>query len=131
MLYIPTPNEKLAHIVNSDFNKMSLDELAIAAIRDAGNTYLYGEFVIDEVRISNVVRSTGWIATEYNNQYDPKSFYSVSGRFELDPPIPEDFNYYKIITIDSDEVSGSNDLINFPLLMNPTRSHTFSTKAIS
>ncbi len=72
---------------------------------------------IDEVRISNVIRSAGWIATEFNNQYDPKSFYSVSGRFELNPPKPEDFNYYKIITIDSDKVSGSNDLIDFPLLI--------------
>ncbi|MFW9903504.1 MAG: DUF2341 domain-containing protein [Candidatus Thorarchaeota archaeon] len=32
---------------------------------------------IDEVRISGVLRSTGWISTEYSNQYDPESFYFV------------------------------------------------------
>ena len=30
--------------------------------------------LIDEVRISNVVRSSDWIATEYNNQNSPSSF---------------------------------------------------------
>ncbi|MFX0186078.1 MAG: DUF2341 domain-containing protein, partial [Candidatus Hodarchaeota archaeon] len=35
--------------------------------------------ILDEIRISNVVRSTSWIETEYNNQYDPNSFYSISG----------------------------------------------------
>ena len=34
---------------------------------------------IDEVRVSDVVRSTGWIQTQFNNQYAPNSFYSVSG----------------------------------------------------
>ncbi|MFX0181445.1 MAG: DUF2341 domain-containing protein [Candidatus Hodarchaeota archaeon] len=33
--------------------------------------------IIDEVRISGVSRSTSWVLTEYNNQYDPESFYSV------------------------------------------------------
>ncbi|MFH1521786.1 MAG: DUF2341 domain-containing protein, partial [archaeon] len=40
------------------------------------NTYT-ADGLIDEVRISNVARSTGWIATEYNNQFSPDSFYSV------------------------------------------------------
>ncbi len=34
--------------------------------------------LMDEVRISNVVRSADWIATEYNNQSSPSTFYSVS-----------------------------------------------------
>ncbi len=33
--------------------------------------------VIDEVRVSNSVRSADWIATEYNNQSSPSSFYTV------------------------------------------------------
>lgn len=33
--------------------------------------------MIDEVRISASVRSTSWIATEYNNQSSPSSFYTV------------------------------------------------------
>ena len=32
---------------------------------------------IDEVRLSNIVRSAGWIQTEYNNESAPGSFYSV------------------------------------------------------
>ena len=32
---------------------------------------------IDEVRISDAARSAGWILTEYNNQSDPPSFYTV------------------------------------------------------
>ncbi|MGQ9645214.1 MAG: DUF2341 domain-containing protein [Thermodesulfobacteriota bacterium] len=33
--------------------------------------------VIDEIRLSKTMRSTGWIQTEYNNQSAPSSFYSV------------------------------------------------------
>lgn len=32
---------------------------------------------LDEVRISNTVRSANWITTEYNNQSAPSSFYTV------------------------------------------------------
>lgn len=34
---------------------------------------------LDEVRISNTVRSAGWIATEYNNQNFSSGFYVVGG----------------------------------------------------
>jgi hypothetical protein len=33
----------------------------------------------DEFRISNFGRSADWIKTEYNNQYSPQTFYSLSG----------------------------------------------------
>lgn len=33
--------------------------------------------IIDEVRVSNIGRSAGWIATCYNNQNSPNTFYSV------------------------------------------------------
>ena len=33
---------------------------------------------LDEVRVSNVVRSADWAATAYNNQNSPATFYSVS-----------------------------------------------------
>jgi predicted GH43/DUF377 family glycosyl hydrolase len=32
---------------------------------------------MDEVRMSNVARSAGWIAAEYNNQASPSTFYTV------------------------------------------------------
>ncbi|MHA2109351.1 MAG: DUF2341 domain-containing protein, partial [Candidatus Hodarchaeales archaeon] len=42
--------------------------------------------IIDEVRISNVVRSVDWITTEYNNQYDPENFYSI-GTTSVSPQV--------------------------------------------
>ncbi|HVW66580.1 MAG TPA: DUF2341 domain-containing protein [Candidatus Peribacteraceae bacterium] len=36
---------------------------------------IYG--TLDEVRISNTVRSSGWIATEYANESSPSTFYSI------------------------------------------------------
>jgi len=33
--------------------------------------------IIDEVRVSNSVRSAAWIGTAYNNQSDPSAFYSM------------------------------------------------------
>jgi hypothetical protein len=33
--------------------------------------------ILDEVRVSNTVRSAGWIRTEYNNQNAPATFYTV------------------------------------------------------
>jgi hypothetical protein len=43
----------------------------------AGTAYRYFSGVIDEPRISAAARSAGWIATEYNNQNAPSSFYAV------------------------------------------------------
>lgn len=42
-----------------------------------GSYYFNGR--IDELRISGRVRSDGWLRTEYNNQSDPGSFYSIAG----------------------------------------------------
>jgi len=37
----------------------------------------YMNGTIDEVRVSNVSRSSNWVLTEYNNQYEPSTFYAV------------------------------------------------------
>jgi len=39
----------------------------------------YWNGTIDEVRISNVARSTAWIQTSYNNEKDPTTFYTIIG----------------------------------------------------
>ncbi|MGA1839548.1 MAG: PilC/PilY family type IV pilus protein [bacterium] len=85
-----------------------------------GSLYLGGmeEFdsidgLLDEVRISNVERSTDWIMTEYNNQNSPSTFYSLSSS----SPDPGDFERYMKITIDHTKVSGNSDLYNFPVLI--------------
>lgn len=43
---------------------------------NASNEYFSGS--IDEVRVSNIARSADWIATEYNNQSSPSTFYTIS-----------------------------------------------------
>jgi hypothetical protein len=56
---------------------------------DAGNSSMAGEVAagetgnrlqgdIDEVRVANTALSADWIATEYNNQSSPSTFYSIS-----------------------------------------------------
>lgn len=48
----------------------------IIGVYEADGSYFDGE--IDEVRVSSIVRSDDWIATEFSNQSDPGNFYSVS-----------------------------------------------------
>ena len=68
---------------------------------------------MDELRISDVARSTGYITTCYNNYNDPDSFYSISAQ----EPASSSYEKQRTITIDSSMVSGSTDLNNFPLLI--------------
>ncbi|MCG6945128.1 MAG: DUF2341 domain-containing protein, partial [Deltaproteobacteria bacterium] len=75
---------------------------------------------MDEVRISNTTRSAEWIQTSYNNQNSPSSFYSIEKNCPgTIPPIAE-FSCSIPITIDSTKVSGTSDLINFPVLISLT-----------
>lgn len=46
-------------------------------VRTADVNTRYFDGLMDEVRISNIARSAGWITTEYNNQSDPATFYSI------------------------------------------------------
>lgn len=41
---------------------------------DSGILYLQG--ILDEFRVSNIVRSVDWMTTEYNNQSSPATFYT-------------------------------------------------------
>jgi len=84
---------------------------------NSGQITSWSSVKLDEVRVSNTARSVEWIETEYNNQYNPNSFYTVSEAMEVNPLSVDDFEYYKEITIDHNQVSGSSDLINFPLLV--------------
>ena len=38
---------------------------------------------MDEARVSNIARSAGWIATEYNNQSAPSSFYIMGSETQV------------------------------------------------
>jgi hypothetical protein len=44
-----------------------------------GNIFLFNG-LLDELRVSNIARSAGWIATQYNNQSNPATFLSVGAQ---------------------------------------------------
>lgn len=67
---------------------------------------------LDEVRYSNIVRSADWIATEYNNQNSPSTFYSIS-------PVSTTFTHKRRITIDHAKIPNT-DQSNFPVLISGT-----------
>ncbi|MFW9777439.1 MAG: DUF2341 domain-containing protein [Candidatus Heimdallarchaeota archaeon] len=48
---------------------------------------------LDEVQVSNSVRTADWISAQYTNQHTPTSFYSVGTEFYLDktPPVINDY----------------------------------------
>ena len=52
------------------------ENVNIARRPDGSDSGAFGG-IIDEVRISNTARSSDWIATEYNNQSSPSTFYTV------------------------------------------------------
>jgi len=63
--------------IKTDFS----DNIQTAADLNIGrrndNVWYFGG-IIDEVRISNTVRSAAWIKTCYNNQSNPDSFYTIN-----------------------------------------------------
>ncbi len=76
--------------------------------------------LMQETRVSKVARSAGWLATQFNNQNSPQSFISMgteqTGNFS--PVVPScGYSFHKVITIDSDSVSGSGSLTDYPLLV--------------
>ncbi|MGE5831463.1 MAG: DUF2341 domain-containing protein, partial [Methanomicrobiales archaeon] len=97
------------------------------AIGWAGQGSQYFDGRIDEVRLSNNVRSAPWITTEYANQNSPSTFLSVggevaspcsgSGQFIPNPAWNNCYwPYRKAITIDHTKVSGTQS--GFPVLIN-------------
>jgi RHS repeat-associated protein len=69
---------------------------------------------IDEVRISSIARSADWIATEYNNQNSPSTFYSMgAGDWS------NGYAYQSAITIPHSHVPNT-DQTNFPVLISGT-----------
>ncbi|MFW9902105.1 MAG: DUF2341 domain-containing protein, partial [Candidatus Thorarchaeota archaeon] len=85
-------------------------------LEDIGDNYDF-DGTIDEVRVFNTNMSADWIKTEYTNQYDPNSFYSIGSSSRVKIPSFTDFKYYKEITIDHTKIAGSGSHINFPVLI--------------
>jgi hypothetical protein len=55
--------------------QVTLDACTIGSYIDGVNDIMLGS--LDEIRVSNAVRSSDWIATEYNNQSSPATFYTL------------------------------------------------------
>ncbi|MFW9895676.1 MAG: DUF2341 domain-containing protein, partial [Candidatus Thorarchaeota archaeon] len=74
---------------------------------------------IEEFRITSNARPIDWIETEFNNQYNPNAFYTVGAEQDVvwEPSNTEYFTYYKLITIDHNEISGTDRHTNFPYLL--------------
>jgi hypothetical protein len=82
--------------------------------RSAGSRQFHG--MIDEVRLSNIARSSAWISTEYNNQNGPSGFYSVSAEEHM----LKSWQFRKKIVINHTKISGN--LTNFPIMIHTTDS---------
>ncbi|MFE3845432.1 LamG-like jellyroll fold domain-containing protein, partial [Thermoplasmatota archaeon] len=66
---------------------------------------------LDEIRLSDVARSPGWIATNYNNQDDPDSFFDVGYEEtvpsdDVVPPVISDVDITISAPIDTDPSYG-------------------------
>ncbi len=59
-------------------NTVRLGHIALCHSNDSQGFGQIGA-TVDELRISNVVRSTNYITASYNNQFDPATFYTISG----------------------------------------------------
>jgi hypothetical protein len=103
----------------TDTVAISTNDMPLSIARSGfGSDYFNGR--IDEVRVSKVARTANWIKTEYNNQSDPSSFYSVVKDCPDTTPSIGEFTCNIPITIDSSKVSGSSNLNNFPVLISLT-----------
>ena len=101
------------------------EQLHIGRARASENELFNG--IIDEVRISNTARSAGWIATEYNNQYSPSSFYSVgSEETDGDTTSPTYSNNAHNTTLAGNSINFSIDW-NDNSALHPNGQYIFST----
>ncbi|MHA2101748.1 MAG: LamG domain-containing protein, partial [Candidatus Kariarchaeaceae archaeon] len=76
---------------------------------------------LDEVRVSSIARSSNWIATEYNNQYNPRSFLTLRSeqKYDKTPPTysnvtessdPLELGDMEVITLNVTDSSGINQV---------------------
>jgi RHS repeat-associated protein len=63
------------NVNSSNLWPSTLQNVAIGSGYNTGRNW---NGIIDEVRVANAARSADWVATEYNNQSSPQSFYSFS-----------------------------------------------------
>ena len=77
---------EVALVAGPSFLQSNTETVTIGASDDNDHNWAG---TIDEVRISNVARSGGWISTSYKNQSDPASFFEIG---ELKTPCEGNFD---------------------------------------
>ncbi len=69
--------------INAGVDVQGAGPASLATVGDIGigadpnGSVPFWDGIIDEVRLSKIVRSAGWITTEYNNQNTPARFFSI------------------------------------------------------
>ncbi len=111
----PSTDEMIIYVDGADNGFSTTDTDAINTVLNANfriginlNTGGRWNGLIDEVRLSSVAKSADWIATEYNNQNDPSSFYTVGS--EEDPPAPAGLSDDLVLWLAAD--AGTNSTVN-------------------
>ncbi|MFX0020721.1 MAG: hypothetical protein ACFE9S_00225 [Candidatus Hermodarchaeota archaeon] len=118
--------------------------LSVSALNLARNSTEYFNGGIDEFRLSNIVRSADWIATEYNNQKDPSNFYSVgteSNPFtdvQIDAidlygnPVPNvNISIYKHNDLIRSDIANENGTVLFENILSIEYSYNFTVSMTS
>lgn len=100
---------------------------------DLGGSYAGNSSVgtIDEVHVSSVARSAGWISTEYANQNSPATFYSTGTESTTTPAIDANslaFNVGGNFVGNSQQVFGSAGTL---AMTSTTVGHTITTNGVT
>ena len=124
-IYVDGINLKNATVVTGD---RSVSATGIMGRDDNGGDYLTGS--IDDVRVSNVARTSDWIKTEYANQSAPATFESIAGEETQQGTTfnstwySSAWGYRKPIVIDHRKINKATNtttpLTNFPVLVSIT-----------
>lgn len=122
------------------------DDTYIGAMEASDVVDFHWDGTLDEVRFATIARTDGWIATEYNNQTSPRTFYTIGGQEKITSntvkygtTVSADTkpNWYisgsntwknRIkFTIPAKNVYGGSDLSNFPFLLSFTEADIKTT----
>ena len=119
-------------IQDEDDSYVGMQDTAAGVCFSCSNITVPGEYftgIMDEMRISSVVRSNDWIKTEYNNQSATSTFYTLSGSQNSAPTqtkvrgsnawYSSNWLYRKPIIINKGKVPNSNQT-DFPVLIDLT-----------
>jgi hypothetical protein len=123
--YIVGVNDRLTNYIRIYQDSVNIGSTDISSLGnvDSSNSLVLSpstypfDGMIDEVRLSKSLRSSAWIKAEYNNQKDPSTFYTIGAKEDYPTDgewaIPS-LKYRKNAT----QVSGSGNLVDFPVLVN-------------